>query len=498
MESQAYQGQVCKFKTCYPVEILPVRVASAAMAGRPFVAPSAMDVQGAAAVVRLTLRTNSSEVSFADLRPKKLRFYLKGQSQHIYPLYQMLLKDCLNVVLARSEEDTKPVFLGKDAIRAVGFAEDEGLLPYPAASFIGYRLITEFFAFPEKFLFIDICGIGDAIRPDTEQELNLFIFLKDTDVELEHNVDETTFALYCTPIVNLFEQQAEPVRLDHTQNEYLIVPDNRSPTSMEVYSVNSVKTTSPDGDEEYYQPFYGIKHQIQGDDVGTFWQATRRPASLAGHHRDNGTDVYISLVDLHFNPNQRDDHTLEIQLTCNNRDFAAQLPYGKDQPNLYFIDAAPPIERVRCLIQPTATIRPPLRNHARWRLISHLNLNHLSLTGGDDAANALKEILRLYDFKESASTRGIIQSVSKIKTTTVSAPITIDGRATICRGTEIHVELDEALLAGSSAYLFAGVLERFFALYCSINSFTRVIATLKGKEGILKKCPPQTGEKVLL
>jgi type VI secretion system protein ImpG len=162
------------------------------------------------------------------------------------------------------------------------------------------------------------------------------------------------------------------------------------------------------------------------------------------------------------------------------------------------VDDAPPVSTVKCLMQPSATIRPPLRDHARWRLISHLNLNHLSLTGSGDTTEALKEILRLYDFKESSTTRAIIQSITRIETAAVSAPITINHKTAICRGTEIYLEMDEALLAGSSPYLLVNVLERFFALYCSINSFTRVVATLKGKEGILKTCPPRVGEKVLL
>lgn len=498
LETEAVQGKNCKFKTCYPVDIVPAQVESAAMAGIPFVAPGSNHVRGAAAVVRLSLKTNGTEVNFGELKPETLRFYLKGQTQHVYPLYQLLQKDCLDVVIARAEDDTQPIFLGKQAIQPVGFKEDEGLLPYPAASFSGYQLLTEYFAFPEKFLFLDIAGIGDKLPEDFGTELHIFIFLANSDVELEHNINEDTFALGCTPVVNLFRQKAEPIRLDHTSEEYLIIPDSRYADSLEVYSIDQVKTTSAEGEEKVYQPFYGIRHELMGDDTGAFWHASRRSSAYGGNHRDSGTDVFIHLVDLHFNPDLADNRTLEMELTCNNRDLPAQLPFGKDQPAMHFIDAGPPIEKVRCLTQPSATIRPPLRNHARWRLISHLNLNHLSITGGEDATNALKEILRLYDFKDSATTRAITQSISKIDAIAVNAPVTVGGRASIARGLEIHVELDETLLAGSSPYLFAGVLERFFALYCSVNSFTRVVATLKGKEGILKKCPPQTGEKVLL
>ena len=139
-----------------------------------------------------------------------------------------------------------------------------------------------------------------------------------------------------------------------------------------------------------------------------------------------------------------------------------------------------------------------MRNNARWRLISHLSLNHLSLTGGDDATKALKEILRLYDFKDSSINRAQIESITQVNTRPISAPLTIDGRATLCRGIEIEIELDNSHLTGSSSYLFATVLEHFFALYCSLNSFTRVLVKLKNREGYLKKCPPRAGEKTLL
>ncbi|MGD8569028.1 MAG: type VI secretion system baseplate subunit TssF [Gammaproteobacteria bacterium] len=498
IESQPVHGQPCKFTTCYPVDILPVSVSSATMAGLPFVAPGANDVQGAASVIRICLKTQSSEVSFADLQPGKLRFYLKGQSQHVNPLYQLLNKDCLNVVLAKSEDDTRPVFLGKDAIQPVGFNEDEGLLPYPAASFIGYRLLTEYFAYPEKFQFIDVENLGDNIPDDAGDELNLFFYLANSNVELEHNIDESTFALYCTPIINLFKQVAEPIALDHTQHEYLVVPDSRHPDGMEVYSIDEVKTSSSDGDIVTHHPIYGTNHDAMANDYNVFWHSSRRSSSLGSFSKDSGTDVFISMVDPHFNPEHTDDRTLEIDLTCTNRDLPSQLPFGKDQPKFHFVDEAPPVATVKCLMQPSATIRPPLRDHARWRLISHLNLNNLSLTGTGDSTEALKEILRLYDFKESSTTRAIIQSISRIDTAAVSAPITINHKTAICRGTEIYLEVDETLLAGSSPYLLVNVLERFFALYCSINSFTRVVATLKGKEGILKTCPPRVGEKVLL
>lgn len=498
LESQSFQGKTARFQTAYPVELLPLRVASAKLVGRPFVAPAASEMQGAGAVLHLRLKSTSTEIALSEVRPDRIRFYLKGQSQHVNPLYQMLLRDCVNVVLTKSEDDLQPVFLGRDAIKPVGFGSNEGLLPYPHASFIGYRLVTEFFTYPEKFMFIDIEGLAERIAADANQELNLYIYLRETDIELERNISEQTFALGCTPIINLFKQKAEPIHLEHTQSEYQIVPDAQHPDGYEVYSVDNVNLIESGGERHLYLPFYGINHRHTSDNATGFWHAARRESTRGGLRRDDGTEVYISLVDLNFNPETSDSDVLEIETTCTNRDIPAKLPFGIDQPKLNCVDSAPPTSAIRCLTQPSATVRPPLRNHARWRLISHLNLNHLSLTGGEEATVALKEILRLYDFKDSAVTRAMIEAIVSVHTTTISAPITVSGRATLCRGTEVHIVLDDSMLSGTSPYLYASVLEKFFALYCSINSFTRVIATLKGKEGILKKCPPQAGEKTLL
>ena len=187
-----------------------------------------------------------------------------------------------------------------------------------------------------------------------------------------------------------------------------------------------------------------------------------------------------------------------IDTTCSNRNQPSKLPFNNDQPKLQAVELSPPCTSIQCINKPTPTIQPPLRDQARWRLLSHLNLNHLSITGRDNATESLKEILRLYDFTGSAVNRRIVSSIISVNAKPISAPLNIDGRTALCRGIEIKIVLDDTQLAGSSSYLFASVLEHFFGLYCSINSFTRVLVKLKNKEGYLKKCHPRAGKKVLL
>ncbi|MDH5179160.1 MAG: type VI secretion system baseplate subunit TssF, partial [Gammaproteobacteria bacterium] len=498
LETEQFQGENVRFSTTYATEMLPVKVTGATLLGRPFSTPGSDQVRGAGGVLKLSLATFNEEITFGELKLDKLRFYLKGQPQHINPLYQMLLNECHTVVMSLSESDRNPVFLGNDTIQPVGFKHDEGLLPYPPSSFLGYRLLTEYFVFPEKFMFIDITGLAERIPDHAANELDLYIYLNSSDVELEHNISAETFELGCTPVVNLFKHDADPIKLDHAHSEYQVIPDSRRPVGYEVYSIDKVVASTSTGEETLFHPFYGLNHAHQETDEHSYWFASRRDAKLGTYERDEGTDVFLNLVDLGFNPNVPEDRTLVLETTCSNRDQPAKLPFSAVSPRLQAVDSAPPCERIRCLTQPTVTIRPPLRNGSRWRFISHLNLNHLSLTGRGDETEALKEILRLYDFKESSVTNAMISAIVSVNARSISSPLTIDGRATMCRGMEIEIVLNDTQLAGSSAFLFASVLENFFSLYCSINSFTRVLVKLRNKEGYLKKCPPRAGERVFL
>lgn len=497
LETDQFQNDRCRFTTVYETMLHPLEVENAKILTRPFSTPKSNEVRNANSVLHLSLKTFNKSVNIDEFKPNRLRFFLKGQLQHINPLYEMLFNECVQVVIAETGSDLKPKILPAHAIKAVGFMDDEGLLPYPANSFMGYRLLSEFFSFPEKFLFFDIENISNYIS-DFKNELNIYIYFKSSSVELERNISSDNFLLNCTPVVNLFEHQAEPIRLDYKKSEYSVVPDIRSPLGYEVYSIDDVIGLSSGGVKHQFYPLYGIKHHQIDVNNQSYWFAKRLPAKLCNGVRDDATDVFLSFVDLHFNPNVPNDKTLLIKTTCSNRNLPEKLPFNLDSPKLQCVNGSPPCKKIRCLIQPTRTLRPPLRNGARWRLLSQLNLNQLSLMGSKDSLNALKEILRLYDSKESSASRAMIDSLYSMEIKSINAPLLIDGRTSMCRGLEINLTIDDSQLSGSSSYLFVTVLEHFFGLYCSINSFVRLVAKRKNKEGYLKKCYPRAGSKILL
>ncbi len=496
LESEKFDGNTCRFTTCYDTELYPIKISEAELMARPFIAPGSNSVPGAAAILKLQIKPLSEKLNISELGIQNLRFYLKGLPQFSYPLYDLILQKSLKIVLATGDDDTNPLFIGPDLIQQVGFDEEHRLLDFPSNSSSAYRLLTEFFCFPEKFGFLDLKNIGQYLGDRYCDNLDIYIYLSDTNSELEHQTDANSFSLHCSPAVNLFKHTADPIALTQKKYKYPLVPDARYKKGFEVYSVDDVIGLTSDNIKTQYLPFYGPNHtRGQGN---AFWFASRTDNLEGDHLNEIASDVELSLVDLDFSPIQQQDQTLNISLTCTNRNMPRKLPTGNNQPYLSDVDGEIPVERISCVVPPTQAIRPAKKERAYWRLISHLNLNHLSLGGIDDSESALKEILRLYDFKDSASTRKLIDSVLQVHTKAITAPIQVQGLTVMSRGVEVEFLLDPVLLSGTSPVIFSSVLERFCGLYVSINSFTRVVVRMSGRDGILKKWPPRAGDKVLL
>ena len=305
----AIDGLRCEYRTGYPVTLWPVAVTEARLATPPF-PPGWRPPPRTAAALRLQIEC-VSEIPFSALTLSRLRLFLFGDNAVIGGLYELLFNHARQVVFRPLERATslQPVVCEpRDALRPVGFEADEGLLPYGRQSFPGYRLLTEFFAFRAKFLFIDLCGFDKVHDAGFQQKLEAVIFLDRTEPNLEQAVEASTFRLGCTPVVNLFEQTAEPKPVTQTRPEYLVTPDVAYPLGMEVYSVESVASVDPTrGATTEYQPFYSFRHGgaprsqtgVWEREHGAFWYAERRPATGEG---DNGTNVYLHLVDLDFDP----------------------------------------------------------------------------------------------------------------------------------------------------------------------------------------------------
>ena len=494
LTSGPHAGQACRFRTSYPVTAWPIEVASAKLGGLPFSAASAEGPPQPIACLQIELRAFSPEMPLSKLELPALRFYLNGQNQQTFPLYELILNNTVEVVIKTAPTEA-PTVLGRAALKEVGLDAHEALMPYTPRSFPGYRLLSEYFAFPRKFLVFEI-NLGKSALRRAGRQAQLWLYLDRTNPDLEKTVTADTFRLGCTPIVNLFQRQADAVELDETRTEYRIEPDRRRRMAHEVYSVDKVMVSSKGQRPVEYSPFYSFDHATDRSQPAGFWYARRRPPRRNNGQIDRGTEVYLTLVDLNFNPFVPADRTMLAEITCTNRDLPQQLPWGGGQPRLIPVAGGP--IAVECLTQPTATERTDVGRGAMWRLVSHLTLNHLSITGGAHAAEALREILRLYNFTGSPEADAKIAAVLDVNSRLVTSRAGGVGAGGICRGVQVTIRFDEDRFSDRGLFLFATVLEQFLALYCSVNSFSQLVATTNQREGILKRWPPRAGEQVLL
>lgn len=479
--SKPVNGMPCQFSTAYPVTLWPLEVV-----GAGFEQPVKL-VKGAQKVVRLRLKLHGGS-GFSGFQGDRLRFYLNGQPQHVFPLYELLLNHLCAVEC--TPPDAPPgvsLQLPPDCLQPVGYAPDQALFPYPEHSFPGYRLLLEYFACPAKFLFFDVTGLSALGTTNFGKDLDLLFYL-DTSVPESLAVGPQTFCLYATPTVNAFQKIAEPIRLDHRRCEYRVIPDLRREGDLEVLSVDEVSATeaSCPGEVKLYHQVFSASREEDGG--GQLWQMQRRSSSRAP---DEGTDVFLSFCDLAEVAAAPREETVLVRVTCSNGDLPAKLPFG-DPAGDFDTESAAPISAIHCLSKPTASLRPVHDGAHQRRLVSHLSLNYLSLVEG--GAGALKQILSLYDFVQSPSTAQQISGIISVN----SRPVTRRIGAGFCRGIEVTLVFDEAKYVGNSLYLFASILERFLGQYVSVNSFVQVVAVRASNDTVIKRWPPRSGERVLL
>jgi type VI secretion system protein ImpG len=485
--SRPVGGHPCRFTTTSPVALWPVEIVSAALRDPK------RTVRGAQQALHLQIRAFNN-IPASQLPWESLRFFLNGQAQHVYHLYELLLNNVCHVEIEAANRAGKidVIPLSFADLRPVGFEEGEAMLPYSKRSFPGYLHLFEYFCFPEKFLFIDLRGLAALRKYDLRDAFDIYVYL-DRPVKPNTVVNAETFSLFAAPVVNLFEKVAEPIRVDQRKTEYRVIADIRRQDATEIFSVNRVAATTPDAPGTFFDfsPFYSIGHHLDDGDPKArkvFWLSERRTSVRKG---DDGTEVYLSFCDARSAPVEPDVETVTAFVACTNRDLPARLPFG-DADGDFEMETAAPVARIQCLLKPTQTRRPALRGALQWRLVSHLSLNYLSLV--EDGGTALKEILKLYDFENSAVTRQQIGGIANVS----SRPVARRIGESFGRGVDVTIEFDEGKFVGTGLFLFASVLERFLAQYVSINSFCQLTARTNQRKDPLRKWPPRNGNRVLL
>jgi type VI secretion system protein ImpG len=501
LDTEPVRGETCRFHTVYPATLWPVEVESIRLSGLPLTAPTNPTAAGAVSVLRIGLKCASPEATFTSLGVDQLRFFLRGAANISLPLYELLCRNVVGIALADGPNDPKPVLVPKGAIEPVGFAAEEALFPWPARSFSGFRLLSEYFAFPEKFLFLDFSGLEAKTLVSGGNRMDIFVYLDRAIPELERAVGNDALVLGCTPVVNLFPQRCEPMALTHTATEYRIEPDVRRKGAMEIWGVTRVRETRPDGSFRPWEPFYRLAARseaqpgaVNGNPIGGFYHPVRRHSAAPL----TGTDVFLAPYDPDFDAERPADAVLSVDALCTNRDLPADLPFGGGHPRLKLVEGVSGVKSVACLTAPTIPLRTPLREHGFWRLVSHLSLGHLSLVGGSDGADALKEVLRLYDLRDSPETRAVIDGLLAVSARPGAARVPGARVGSFCRGIDVTLEFDARAWQASGLYLLAAVLDRFLALHATINGFVRTRAVLRGRSGTAASWPARAGGRALL
>ena len=498
LNSKPVGGVPCQFQTSFDITVWPFKVTECEWTSPDRLTPAIRSAEASWAM-RVAFQA-PPDVMLPQLGLNTLRLHIAAEPSVAYTLYEIL---CANTVQILVRDPTpgsrvRPVPLSPGNLTPAGFSESEGMLPYPRRSFPGYRLLQEYFSFPEKFFFLDVAGLEEALPLGFKNRFELVFLLKPFEKAerrqmLELGVNAKTFRLNTTPVVNLFAQTAEPILLEQRRYEYPVIPDVRRPMATEVFSVDEVLSINPQtNDVLHFEPFYSYRHATLRDKQQTFWLSHRRPSSKSG---DEGTEVSVSLVDLSARPVRPDVDTLTLRTTCTNRDLPSRLNFGNDAGD-FELEGGAAIKRIVALRKPTNAVRPPSGKAALWRLISHLSLNYLSLVEG--GREALQEILKLYNFTGSAFSEKQIDGIVGVSSSRHFARLISENGIAFARGTRVEIEFDEDQFTGSGVFLFASAIERFLGEYVSLNSFSQLVARTRQRKEILKEWPPRAGQRILL
>jgi type VI secretion system protein ImpG len=482
------KGEVtaCEFRTASAVTLWPVALGEVDyLSGSAAVSALALqDQRGAKAAIRLRLKT-VGQLTFAALSLQSLTFFLQGPTDTPALILEQLLANAIGMVVRPTVRPAPwQETIGKAAIRHRGFADDEALLPVGPRSFQGYRLLGEYFAFPERNYFVELSGIGPAVRRASGNEIEIIVLLDRESKTLARGLSAENFILNCAPAINLFPRRVDRIHITDKVYEHHVVPDRTRPLDFEIYRLLSVAGQSADLAEEYeFQPLYARSDLSKESDQGAYYTIRRQPRMLSTKQRRSGlrtnyvgSESYISVVDAHEAPYRGDLRQLSMRALCTNRDLPLLMPIGKGQTD-FTVEIGAPIEGIRCLAGPTRPRASPAHGDVAWRLISQLSLNYLSIADFADGHSgaALRDILALYSAAGDVATEKQIEGVKQVVSTPIVRRLPGAGQTAIARGLEVAVTFDETAFQGIGVFVLGMVLSEFFAKYVSINSFTETV-----------------------
>ena len=494
----------CSFTTAHDVTLFPIEIAEAHyLTGNTLNAAGFGRGRGAKAAFTLRLATKP-ERPFRELDLDRLVLHLLAGGRHPWRLYEALVGHGV-ALLAREPGGSWSTLLDREPARRIGFADDEALLPQTLHGFEGYRLLQEYFAFPQRFLFFDLCGIGEALRRNGGNEVDIVILFNRPDNALLQAVDVSCMALHAVPAINLLDKRCDRIHVSTDSADFHVVPDRTKPMDYEVHSLTEVLGYGTGVNSEWrFLPFYNAFH-TEDRNHAAYYSLQREPRLLSQHQQREGprtsyigTEVYLSVVDAHEAPFPAELRQLGVRALCTNRDLPVLMPVGAPKGDLTLTQTAP-VKMIQVIKGPSRPISAMRESNLSWKLINQLSLNHLSLTDTDEeqGAAALRQILRLYAQTGDAGAQRQVDGVRSVVMKPVVRRLPMPGPITFGRGVELKVEVDDLSFEGASAFLLGCVLERFVARHVSINGFTQMRLHSVGRGDILVG-RPRSGVRPIL
>ena len=455
-------------------------------------------------VVRSTLRIgvrSFNETPLRQLPVKDLSLYVVGQDAAAIRIYELLHSASIGIMI-KPEQSGRAEPCAGGRVSQLGFADDEALFPAGSRLFQGYRLLQEYFALPNRFAFAQLENLAQGFAACADSRAEIVVLLDRHEPLLEASASPAQLALYCTPVVNLFEQVADRIPLSNRGHEYHVVVDRTRPLDFEVHSITEVVGHGSSSNmRREFRPFYSFTDRSAGAREPAFYTAHRQPRlqsskqkRAGGRSSYPGSEVFVSLVDGLEGPYSPDLRQLSVSTRCTNRDLPLALLSGSE----FSIDSGAPVAGIRCVAGPSSPRASHVWGPTSWRLISHLSLNYLSITDSSNGQGAasLRELLQLYaDLTEPAVQRQI-EGVKSIASNPIVRRLPIPGPISYGRGLELTLELEERAFEGTGVCLLGAVLEHFFSKYVSINSFTETVLRTS-QRGEIMRWPARIGGRPL-
>ncbi len=494
----------CTFRTAHNVRLLPIKITEVTYFTRDVASLKLPEGVAARAAIRIRLQATAG-LTFDKIKLDPLTFYLRGADEFPASIYEQIFAHKTGLVIQSAAAPRETYGVGPaSCIQRVGFGNEEALLPVSPCTFEGYRLLREYFAFPQRFLFFQLAGFAEALTRCKASQIDLVITLDEQDTRLENRLDATNFELFCTPAINLFRKTLDRINLSDRFSEFHVVPDRNRPLDFEVYEIKSVTGFGMlAGQEQEFRPFYLAKDADIA--TGAFFTTNRVPRVLTAKEKQfgkessySGTEVFLSLVDATASPYKTDLRQLGLEAFCTNRHLPNFMPLAIGRSD-FSVEASAPITGVRCLGDPTKPQPSLAEGRFAWRLISHLSLNYLSLLDSDtgEGAVALREILKLYSDSNDRQIARQIEGLRTARVAPVLRRVQTPGPITFARGLQVEIKFDEAAFEGTGVFILGAVLEQFFAKYVSLNSFTETVIVSQ-QRGEIMRWPAQLGRRQII